>query len=243
MTGRAALALAGFSVAAIGFAALAHPVPRLVWNASASAPLGLYRTSSDPVARGDFVLAEPPEAARRLAATRGYLPDGVALVKRVAALSGDVVCASGRAVLINGRAVAERLDHDSQSRRLPAWTGCRTLAADQVFLLMEGVSDSFDGRYFGPISREAVIAKLLPVWTFGQAPEGEKRDSRIKGVPSDSAEGLVCTSILATAPAAGCRRPPANPLNSLLTKPVSGDDGERHVTRSARPLSQQCRDP
>ena len=174
MTGRAPLALAGLAVATISFASFVHPAPRLVWNASASAPLGLYRTVAGSITRGDFVLAEPPEGARRLAAARAYLPDGVALVKRVAALSGDVICASGNAILINGRAVAARLNHDSQGRPLPAWTGCRTLAVNDVFLLMEGVPDSFDGRYFGPVARVAIIAKLLPVWTFGRAAEREK---------------------------------------------------------------------
>ena len=30
-------------IALVGFSTIAHPQPRLVWNASASAPIGLYR--------------------------------------------------------------------------------------------------------------------------------------------------------------------------------------------------------
>jgi type IV secretory pathway protease TraF len=48
--------------------ALLHATPLLIWNASASAPLGLYRVVVGPVKRRDFVLAEAPEGARRLAA-------------------------------------------------------------------------------------------------------------------------------------------------------------------------------
>lgn len=162
---RVPLALAGLGLAALGFAALAEPAPRLVWNASASAPVGLYWVSRVAPVRGDLVLAALPPDARRLAAERGYLPAGVPLVKRLAALAGDVVCAVGGAVFVNGGHVAKRRERDLTGRALPRWTGCRTLAADEVFLLMAGVSGSFDGRYFGPVRRARIIGKLVPLWT------------------------------------------------------------------------------
>jgi conjugative transfer signal peptidase TraF len=137
-----------------------------VWNASASARLGLYWVTHRVPAVGDFVLAAPPPDARRLAAARAYLPATVDLVKRIAAISGSTICAVGRRVLIDGNPVAERLAHDGFGRPLPAWTGCRTLAADEVFLLMANVPDSFDGRYFGPTPRSAIVGTLVPLWTF-----------------------------------------------------------------------------
>ena len=112
------------------------------------------------------MLAELPDAARRLAAERGYLPAGVPLVKRVAALAGDMVCGAGAAIRINGRQVAERLSADLRGRPLPAWEGCRLLHGGEVFLLMEGVPDSFDGRYFGPVETTAIIGRLVPLWTW-----------------------------------------------------------------------------
>lgn len=162
---RVPLPLAGVGLAALGFATLAAPAPRLVWNASASAPVGLYWVSRTAPARGDLVLATLPPGVRRLAADRGYLSIGVPLVKRLAAVSGDVVCGVGDAVFINGRHVATRRECDSSSRTLPRWTGCRVLAADEVFLLMAGVSGSFDGRYFGPVRRARLIGRLVPLWT------------------------------------------------------------------------------
>ncbi|MFI5024478.1 MAG: conjugative transfer signal peptidase TraF [Alphaproteobacteria bacterium] len=153
-------------VTLLGVSALAHPAPWLVWNASASAPLGLYWVvHGQAVARHDLVLAEPPDAARRLATERSYLPAGVPLVKRVTALSGDTVCGVGVAITINGRQVAERLSADSRGRPLPAWEGCRLLHGGEIFLLMEGVPDSFDGRYFGPVETTAIIGRLVPLWT------------------------------------------------------------------------------
>lgn len=159
------------ALAALGLAALAagtcrSPVPHFVWNASASAPLGFYRVvQAAALNRGDLVLAWAPESARRLAAERGYLPDTVPLTKRVAALSGDTVCASERRILINGKVAATSLAADGLGRPLPSWTGCRDLAANEVFLLMADVPQSFDGRYFGPIQTSAILGKLVPLWT------------------------------------------------------------------------------
>ncbi|MCC6912749.1 MAG: conjugative transfer signal peptidase TraF [Rhodospirillaceae bacterium] len=149
----------------IGAAALfSVPSPRLVWNASASAPIGFYWRHGGGITRGDLVLATMPEPVRALAAARGYLPSGVPLLKRVAALSGDRICADDATVFVNGQAVAARRKTDSRGRPMPAWTGCRTLAGE-VFLLMPGVPDSFDGRYFGPVPQAAVIGPLTPLWT------------------------------------------------------------------------------
>jgi conjugative transfer signal peptidase TraF len=153
-----------FGLSLIGLAALARPAPRLVWNASASAPIGLYRVVRDNTARGDLVLAHAPDSARQLADERHYLPSNVPLVKRIVAAAGDNVCAADNAIFINGRLVAERLTTDRLERPLPSWSGCQVLDKDEVFLLMKGVADSFDSRYFGPISTAAIIGRLVPLW-------------------------------------------------------------------------------
>ncbi len=141
--------------------------PVLVWNATASAPLGLYRvTPLDGLRRGDLVLATPPPTARNLAAKRGYLPANVPLVKPVAGLPGDTICGAGRRISINAQAVAMGLSTDSRMRPLPRWQGCRTLGPNDVFLLNAEIKDSFDGRYFGPTKRSAIIGKLRPLWTL-----------------------------------------------------------------------------
>lgn len=156
------------ALAAIGLAALSlgPSVPSFVWNASASAPLGLYRVEQTKgLHNGDLVLAWAPESAHRLAAERGYLPESVPLTKRIAAMPGDTVCGRHGLILINGWVAAIQLPADPQGRPLPSWTGCRALAADEVFLLMAEVWDSFDGRYFGPIPTSSILGKLVPIWT------------------------------------------------------------------------------
>ena len=120
----------------LGLTAAYPPCPRLVWNASASSPIGLY--AIDPHARlrsGDMAVAWAPGYARRLAAARGYLPLQVPLVKSVAAGEGDRVCARGAIVRINGRFAARRQIRDSRKRQMPSWTGCIRLSSGDVFLL------------------------------------------------------------------------------------------------------------
>jgi conjugative transfer signal peptidase TraF len=161
------LALSLFAAVGLGLPELARPTPLVIYNPSASAPLGFYRVDAGaPIARGDLVLAHLPEAAARLAADRGYVPLSVPVVKRVAALAGDLVCADSGIVVISNRVAADTLLIDREGRPLPAWHGCRTLAPGEVFLLTETVPASFDGRYFGPISSDLIISRLVPLWTW-----------------------------------------------------------------------------
>jgi conjugative transfer signal peptidase TraF len=156
------------TLAALGLGALAlsPSTPRFVWNASASAPLGLYRVEPTvALHKGDLVLAWAPESGRRLAAERGYLPRSVPLTKRIAAMAGDTVCGQHGLIVINGWIAAIQLAADPQGRPLPPWTGCRQLTPGEAFLLMAEVWDSFDGRYFGPVQTSAILGKLVPLWT------------------------------------------------------------------------------
>lgn len=165
---RPILIAANIGLALLGLAAALdfsiRPAPRLVWNASASAPIGLWRIHPDVRLRtGDMVLAHTPASVRLLAASRRYIPSNVPLVKRIAARDGDDVCAIGATLFINGRPVAERLDADRRGRVLPWWEGCEMLRDGRVLLLMER-ADSFDGRYFGPIDEDQIIGKATPLW-------------------------------------------------------------------------------
>jgi len=160
---RAALIAAG--IACLGLTIVLPPVPRLVWNASASAPIGLYAVSPGAaLKRGDMVIAWPPAEARQLAARRHYLPSNVPLVKRVAGIAGDRICAVDRVVTLNGRPVAIRRAADAEGRDLPAWQGCIRLGPGMQFLLMTETPNSFDGRYFGPTLAQDVIGKATPLW-------------------------------------------------------------------------------
>lgn len=157
-------ALTACSAAPLAASALWKPPAVLVWNASASAPVGLYRVHADsPIRRGDMVVAWTPEPARSLAARRHYLPANVPLVKRVAAIAGDRVCAAGSAISFNGHRVAVRRDSDSHGRAMPRWSGCRDLRSGEHFLLMDNPL-SFDGRYFGMTRRGDILGRAELLW-------------------------------------------------------------------------------
>ena len=165
---RPILIAGGIGLAMIGLAAtldfVIQPAPRMVWNASASAPTGLWRIRPGAAIRtGDMVLARTPESVRQLAAQSHYLPANVPLLKRVAAMGGDEVCALGQEIFVNGRWIGERRGFDRQGRPLPWWSGCERLRGGRLFLLMN-VPDSFDGRYFGPVDDTAIIGKATPLW-------------------------------------------------------------------------------
>ncbi len=143
----------------------APPTPRLVWNASASAPIGLYAVRPGAsIQAGDMVVARLPDGWRSLAARRRYLPANVPLVKQVAAVAGDQVCAVGAHVRVNGRPIAERRSADAAGRPLPWWRGCIQLREGQFFLLMRDSPASFDGRYFGPTEGAQLVGKATLLW-------------------------------------------------------------------------------
>lgn len=161
---RRRMAITGAGIAVVLASAALPPAPRLVWNASASAPVGLYAVSPGAAAQpGDIVIARVPEPFRWLAAERRYLPMNVPLVKRVAAFAGDEVCALGQEIFVNGRWTAERRLADGQDRPMPMWSGCVRLHGSQLFLLMDSPA-SFDGRYLGITEGRYVIGKARLLW-------------------------------------------------------------------------------
>lgn len=157
-------ALISCAAATLAASALWKAPVLLVWNASASAPTGLYSVHAGrPIRRGDMVVAWTPEPARSLAARRRYLPANVPLVKRVAAVAGDQVCAVGTAISISGRQVAVRRSFDPAGRPMPWWTGCRRLGSGEYLLLMSSPL-SFDGRYFGVTRSGDLLGRAELVW-------------------------------------------------------------------------------
>ena len=163
---RRSFILAGV-VAIATLATLTVPVSRYaVWNATASVPTGLYAIRGKAsLHAGERVAILPPPALRRLLAERGYLPTGVPLLKRIAAVSGQRICRFGHGVTINGKYVGAARARDRLGRPLPTWSGCRTLRSGELFVMNPAAPDSFDGRYFGVLRMTDVIGRATPVWT------------------------------------------------------------------------------
>lgn len=160
---RTPLAIAALSATALGAATLRNFTPFLVWNASASAPIGLYSIAKRAPEIGDFVLVEPSAELQQFIAERGYLPPNIPLLKRVAALHGAEICRTGQAVSIDGMLVAEALEADSFGLKMPVWSGCFVVESGAVFLLNDNTK-SLDGRYFGAMKTSQIIGVATPIF-------------------------------------------------------------------------------
>ncbi|WP_332764502.1 S26 family signal peptidase [Phenylobacterium sp.] len=151
----------------LALTAISPPAPWLMWNTTASAPVGLYRLApTERAAFGDLVVARPPEPLASWFDEAGYLPRGVPLVKHVAAVTGQRICRAGEVLTVDGRRVARARERDRLGRRLPVWSGCYRLGRDDL-LLLNSAPDSLDGRYFGPSHRADLIGRAIPIWTRG----------------------------------------------------------------------------
>jgi len=166
MTRRAIrMSIAGTAIGLMLLPNMIPSPPMLLWNASASVPIGLYAVHRPRAPRvGDIVVVRPPAPLARYLAARRSLPEGVLLIKPIAARAGQTVCRIGRIVSVDGVALAEAQRRDLLGRPLPVWQGCRVLRPGDVFLMNPARPDSLDGRYFGPLSTVAIIGRATPLW-------------------------------------------------------------------------------
>lgn len=143
-----------------------RPDIRFIWNASASVPVGLYRIErGGPLLIGDLAVVVPPDELADFLDERGYLPKGLPLLKRVLALVGTTVCRHGAVITAYDLTYGEARERDGQDRPLPIWQGCRTIADGEAFFMNWDSSDSFDGRYVGPLQLSTVVGRAVPLWT------------------------------------------------------------------------------
>jgi conjugative transfer signal peptidase TraF len=143
------------------------PAPVLVWNASESAPIGLYHVQpADMLFATTLVVAIPPEPLATVLSQGGYLPHGVPLLKRIVALPGQSVCRDELTISVDGIEIGAARERDRRGRALPVWRGCRVIADGEVFLMNWDEPASLDSRYFGPLPLTAIVGRAVPLWTF-----------------------------------------------------------------------------
>lgn len=155
-----------FSAMSVGILSFVPVAPKLIWNASASMPIGFYTIApANHFDVTDLVAVDAPEPLGSFLAERRYLPRGVPLLKRVAGLPGQQVCRNGARVTVDGIDMGDALGRDRLGRELPVWQGCRRIADDEVFLMNWWLEDSLDGRYFGPLPITSIVGRAMPLWT------------------------------------------------------------------------------
>ena len=166
MTRRRYLAVTALAALGVAATSAVETPPKLIWNATASAPVGFYTVEpADALDVPELVAFMPPEPLAGFMVGRGYVGRDVPLLKRVLGLPGQRVCRTGSTVMVDGIEMGEALERDSLGRDLPIWQGCRVIGDGQIFLMNWDVSDSLDGRYFGPLPTSSVIGRAVPLWT------------------------------------------------------------------------------
>ncbi|MCR5881230.1 S26 family signal peptidase [Phenylobacterium sp. J367] len=137
--------------------------PLLLWNRTASEPEGLYLRHAEPVSVGALVAFPAPSAAFPYANGHMAYLRRVPILKSVAAVAGDHVCAANDRLEINGRVRAPILRQDRRGAALPRWDGCRRLRDGEVFVFSDRIPNSFDSRYFGPVNRAEIVGVFRPL--------------------------------------------------------------------------------
>ena len=166
MTRRCILTVTALAVIGIAAVSVVDMPTKLIWNTTASTPIGFYTVEpAGRIAVPELVAVMPPESLKRFMVERGYIWRGVPLLKRVVGLSGQRICRIGRTITVDGVEMAEALERDRIGRDLPVWQGCRVIGDSEIFLMNWEVRDSLDGRYFGPIPASSVIGRAVPLWT------------------------------------------------------------------------------
>ena len=149
----------------VGVSSLSLP-KIMIWNASASMDEGLYIViPSSHVRRGHIAAYQPPPMLAAWMEKRGYLPEGLPLLKSVDSKKGSLYCRSGSIISYRAQPIAIAQNHDRFGREMPIWQGCRVVGEDEIFLLSPSGS-SLDSRYFGPLPASGLLGRAYPIWTY-----------------------------------------------------------------------------
>lgn len=141
-------------------------------NASASLPIGIYRTTSNHAA--SLIEFCPAERFGSLSAIRGYrgagdCPDGAEpLMKPIVAVPGDTVEVSPEGVAVNHKLLPNSAprEFDTHRRPLRHWPlGTYQVSPGMVWVISSYNPRSFDSRYFGPVPISAIRQHLRPLIT------------------------------------------------------------------------------
>jgi type IV secretory pathway protease TraF len=152
---------------------LAQPVlfnqknaPLAIINETPSMQKGLYVRTGDArkIKRGEIVAMPMPKNAKDYLVDKLGYPANTLLIKRVAALPGDIVCRQADTLTVAGKMLQAKA-RDRRSNVLPNWQGCYKLLNEGIFIQGDHLG-SFDSRYFGPVSRHALSGTYRQVLSW-----------------------------------------------------------------------------
>ncbi|MGJ0637225.1 conjugative transfer signal peptidase TraF [Xenorhabdus bovienii] len=146
------------------------------FNTSESIPVGFYSITSMPIAKGEYVLFCPPQQkVFEEAKTRGYINSGFCtgsygyMMKKILAAKGDIVSVNQDGVTVNEEKIpfSKPLLMDASGHPLPRLTiDSHLLNANELLLMTDQSSSSFDARYFGFINQKQIKGVIRPMFTW-----------------------------------------------------------------------------
>jgi signal peptidase I len=125
---------------------------------SGEIPYGRYLFQIEPVRRGDVVVFVFPEDR-----TKDF-------IKRVVAIPGDTVEVRAGMLYLNGVSVPDPHAHFEKSLadRLPGsqadYMASLKLGSDQYFMMGDNRDHSYDSRFWGPITRDAIEGRAMFIY-------------------------------------------------------------------------------
>jgi len=156
------------ALALIGAVSICFANRQIVIDTSPSVAPGLYVRSSAAPAVGQLVEFRIPESVRSYIRSRtGRDGKDWYILKPVAAGPGDRVNTTHDELRINGRFIAPMPPmRDGFGNRLPRWTQNRVLERDEYFVFSDRITNSFDSRCYGPVTRHEIESVRRPLITW-----------------------------------------------------------------------------
>ena len=190
--GQFAGAVAGASIV-LGTGLLLAGLSGLRVNTTKSIPVGFYRASAggsvlpftqqetagraaENAKKGDYVIVCPPsskvfdEALERNYISAGLCPGGYGyMMKKILAAKNDLVEVTEKGVAVNGELLplSVPLSEDLAGRKMPVFKVDKyKLKHNEVLLMSDVSSTSFDGRYYGLVDRAQIRNVIIPFYTW-----------------------------------------------------------------------------
>lgn len=133
----------------------------LLINPSNSIETGIYRnTLINDFSKGNYVSYKPkPEFQKYIEANYNLKKNKkeVTVLKKIAAVEGDVVEIIDYNIYINGEKLGKIVKLKGLTENLP---NTRKVLSKDEFFLMGETPDSFDSRYFGTVKKKEIISEI-----------------------------------------------------------------------------------
>jgi conjugative transfer signal peptidase TraF len=156
------------AMALLGAVSICFANRQIVIDTSPSVVPGLYVRSNAMPAVGQLVEFRIPASVRSYIRSRtGRDGQNWYILKPVAAGPGDRVDTTQGELRINGRFIAPMPPmRDGFGNALPHWTQDHVLEHNEFFVFSDRITNSFDSRCYGPVTRDKIESVRRPLITW-----------------------------------------------------------------------------